>query len=291
MAWSKEEPWDADPVIVVVAPVGAEVTREEHPGVPFTPEEVLADAKACCAAGASAIHLHLREDDGTPSVDPERYREVIASLHDETDAVVMVSTGGGAGMTFEQRMAGLCEGADVAGVETGSVNFGDYVFATTRSQTLQIAENALGLGIPLEVEAFDLGHIAAARRLRAEGHLGEPVWNLVFGAGDGADTSPEALASMRDLLPPGASWTVTGVGRCQRRMIALGILGGATAIRVGLEDGVYLGPGVKAADNAELVAGAVALARSLGREPADAAFARSRLIGEVPSLENPGVVV
>jgi 3-keto-5-aminohexanoate cleavage enzyme len=130
----------------------------------------------------------------------------------------------------------------------------------------------------MEVEAFDVGHVVAAAALHDAGRLpGVLRVNLVFGVPGGIDASPEALAAMLRPLPTASVWTVTAVGRHQRRMLALGILNGAAGIRVGLEDNVYRSRGVLAESNAQLVADAADLVRLLGREVASPSEARELL--------------
>jgi 3-keto-5-aminohexanoate cleavage enzyme len=125
---------------------------------------------------------------------------------------------------------------------------------------------------------FDVGHVVAGVRMVERGELPEPLRaNLVFGVPGGIDASPEALEAMIRPLPQGTHWSITAVGRHQRRMLALAILRGAGGIRVGFEDGVFLRRGVLAASNAELVADAAELVRTLGRRVASIEEARELL--------------
>jgi 3-keto-5-aminohexanoate cleavage enzyme len=192
--------------------------------------------------------------------------------------VTMVSTGGAVWMPMDERMAGLDAGPDLAGVETGSMNFGEEPFVTVPADARRAVERAATHGIGLEAEMFDVGHVIQAVRMLERGELPQPLRaNLVFGVPGGVDASPEALDAMLRPLPAGTHWSVTAVGRHQRRMLALALLHGAGGIRVGFEDGVYLRRGVLAASNAELVADAVELARTLGRSVATIEEARAIL--------------
>lgn len=267
--------WDASPVVVTVAPTGAEVTRDDHPAVPYTPAEIARESIAAVAAGASVVHLHVREDDGRPSGRPELFRETIALIRAETDAIANVSTGGAVWMSIDERTTGIEAGPDMAGVETGSLNFGEELFATTPPQTRDVIAKATAAGVALEVEAFDVGHVVQAVALHEAGVLPGPLRvNLVFGVPGAIDASPEALAAMLRPLPDDALWMVTAIGRHQRRMLALGLAHGASGIRVGFEDALYLRKGVKAASNAELVAMACELTTAVGRVPATCEQAR-----------------
>jgi 3-keto-5-aminohexanoate cleavage enzyme len=270
--------WDELPVVVTVAPVGAEVTRAENPALPHTPAEIAADVAACAEAGASVCHLHVREEDGSPSSRRELFEEAIALIREQTTIVTMVSTGGAVWMSIDERITGLEARPDLAGVETGSMNFGEDPFVTVPADARRVVERATGPGIGLEAEMFDVGHVVSAVRMVERGELPPPLRaNLVFGVPGGIDAAPEALAAMLRPLAPGTHWSITAVGRHQRRILALAILHGGGGVRVGFEDGVYLRRGVLAASNAELVADACELVRTLGRRPATIDEARELL--------------
>jgi 3-keto-5-aminohexanoate cleavage enzyme len=270
--------WDELPVVVTVAPTGAEVTRADNPALPHTPAEIAAEVLSCAAAGASVCHLHVREDDGSPSSRPELFAETIERIRERSSIVTMVSTGGAVWMPMEERMTGLEARPDLAGVETGSMNFGEDPFVTVPADARRVVERATELGIGLEAEMFDVGHVVAAVRMVERGDLPSPLRaNLVFGVPGGIDASPEALEAMLRPLPTGTHWSVTAVGRHQRRLLALAVLRGAGGIRVGFEDGVYLRRGVLASSNAELVVDAVALVGMLGRTVAAIEDARQLL--------------
>ncbi len=270
--------WDELPVVVTVAPVGAEVTRADNPALPHTPAEISADVAACAEAGASVCHLHMREADGSPSGRPELFQEAIALIGERTPIVTMVSTGGAVWMSIDERITGLEARPDLAGVETGSMNFGEDLFVTSPPDARRVIESATELGIGLEAEMFDVGHVVQAVRMLERDELPSPLRaNLVFGVPGGIDATPDALEAMLRPLPPDTHWSITAVGRHQRRMLGIAILRGAGGIRVGFEDSVYLRRGVLAASNAELVADACELVRTLGRRPATIDEARELL--------------
>ena len=181
-------------------------------------------------------------------------------------------------MPMEERTTGLEAGPDLAGVETGSMNFGEDPFVTVPADARRVVARAGELGIGLEAEMFDVGHAIAGVRMLERGELPAPLRaNLVFGVPGGIDASPDALEAMVRPLPEGTHWSITAVGRHQRRMLALAILRGAGGIRVGFEDGVFLRRGVLASSNAELVADAAELVRTLGRRVASIDEARQLL--------------
>lgn len=267
---------DAEPVIVTVAPCGAEVTRLQNPAVPYTTEEIAAAVAEAASAGAAIAHLHVREADGTPTHRLEVFAEVIARIRERSPVLCNVSTGGAIGMTIDQRMECLAAEAELAGVETGSLNFAGEPFVTSGDDARRVIAAATDHEMLLEAECFDLGHVAEAARLQEETPALRMV-NLVLGVPGGAPATPTTLQAMIELVTPGTLWTVTAVGRHQWRMLAFAVLLGASGVRVGFEDNVYLGRGRLAASNAELVTQAVDLCALLGRAVATPDEVRERL--------------
>ncbi|MEZ5155263.1 MAG: 3-keto-5-aminohexanoate cleavage protein [Solirubrobacterales bacterium] len=270
--------WNEKPVVLTCAITGADVFRENNPNIPYTTQEIAESAIGAARAGATVAHLHVREEDGTPSGRPELFVDVIDRIRAGSDILTMVSTGGSNDMTIEERTTGLEAGPDISGVESGSMNFGDETFITPPPAGRGIAERALSKGISLEVEVFDVGHVVSAVRWLEQGIVPSPMMiNLVFGVPGGIDASPEALDAMLRPLPPETFWTVTCIGRHHQRMMALALLRGAPGIRTGLEDVAYISRGVHAPSNAALVEKAVELTRTLGREVATQDEARELL--------------
>ena len=261
--------WNENPVVVTCAITGADVFRENNPNIPYTTAEIADSAIGAAGAGATVAHLHVREDDGTPSGRPELFVDVIERIRAESEILTMVSTGGSNDMTIEERTTGLEAKPDISGVESGSMNFGDETFITPPPAGRGIAKRAQDAGIALEVEVFDVGQVVSAVRWLEQGIIESPMTiNLVFGVPGGIDASPEALDAMLRPLPPETFWTVTCIGRHHQRMLALALLRGAPGIRTGLEDVAYISRGVHAPSNAALVEMAVGLASTLGREVA-----------------------
>lgn len=261
--------WDKDPVVLTIAPTGNDVFRDTNPNLPYSTKEVAQSAIEAARAGATVVHVHVREDDGTPSGRPELFQDVVQRIRADSELVVVVSTGGSVDMTIEERTGGLEASPDLSGVESGSLNFGDDTFITPPQASRGIIARAIRGGIGLEVEAFDVGHVVTAVRWLEEDLIPEPLRiNLVFGVTGGIDASPDALAAMLRPLPPETFWTVTCVGRNHPRMIALALLHGAPGIRTGLEDVAYISRGVLAPSNAALVTATVDLVHALGRDVA-----------------------
>ena len=147
--------WNSDPVVLTVAVTGADVFRENNPNIPYTTEEIADSSIEAADAGATVAHLHVREDDGTPSGRPELFKDVIERIRAGCDLLTMVSTGGANDMTIEERTTGLEAKPDISGVESGSMNFGDETFITPPPAGRGIIERAT-----------DAGHRARGRGLR-----------------------------------------------------------------------------------------------------------------------------
>ena len=266
---SAAKAWNSDPVVVTVAITGADVFRDNNPNIPYTTTEIAESTIEAAEAGATVAHLHVREDDGTPSGRPELFVDAIDRIRAGCDVLTMVSTGGANDMTIAERTTGLEAKPDISGVESGSMNFGDETFITPPPAGRGIVARATDAGIALEVECFDVGHVVSAVNWLEQGVLEAPMRvNLVFGVPGGIDASPEALDAMLRPLPDDTFWTVTCIGRQHQRMLALALVRGAPGIRTGLEDVAYISRGVLAPSNAALVEMAVALAGTLGREVA-----------------------
>jgi len=271
-----------DPVIITAALVGAEVTLEQLPHLPVTPEAIAAAAAEAAAAGATVVHLHVRDSRGEPTQDAEVFAETVGLIRARTDVIVQVSTGGAVGMTASERLQpvtglGGDQLPEMASLTTGSCNFGDEVFANPLPMVRAFAQAMAERGIKPEIEVFDAGMIESAVVLVGEGLLLEPLhFNLVMGVPGAIPASAKSLLHLVESLPRGATWTVSGIGRGQLRMSVLGlVLGGH--VRTGLEDNIFYSKGVLAESSAQLVARVARLAGELGRPVATAAQARDLL--------------
>src|SRR4029079_10505633 len=137
--------------------------------------EIAESTIGAAQAGATIAHLHVREDDGTPSGRPELFVDAIDRIRAGSEILTMVSTGGANDMTVEERTTGLEAKPDISGVESGSMNFGDETFITPPPAGRGIVERAQGMGIALEVEVFDVGHVISAVRWLEQGIIEEPM--------------------------------------------------------------------------------------------------------------------
>jgi 3-keto-5-aminohexanoate cleavage enzyme len=268
----------SDELIVTVAPCGAETMRSHNPAVPYTPREIAAEARRAYEAGARMVHVHARWDDGTPTQDAGRFSETVAAIRQAApELIVQVSTGGAVGMTAAERLGSLHAKPDMATLTCGSVNFGGGIFENPAPLMLEFARALTAAGIRPELEIFDFGHLDNAAWLAAKAPLDGPQHHdLVLGVPGGAAGTPRNVTGLADRLPPGSTWSATGIGRTHLPVVLTAIACGGH-VRLGFEDQVELEPGRLAASNAELVERVVRLAELAGRSVASPARARELL--------------
>ncbi|MFA5576883.1 MAG: 3-keto-5-aminohexanoate cleavage protein [Tissierellaceae bacterium] len=264
-------------LIITAAISGAEVTKEHNPAIPYTVEEIGREAEAAYKAGASIIHLHVREDDGTPTQDKARFKACMDEiLRRCPDVIIQPSTGGAVGMTDLERLQPTELGPEMATLDCGTLNFGgDEIFVNTENTIKNFGKIMIERGIKPEIEVFDKGMIDYAIRFAKQGYIKEPM-HFDFVLGVQMSASARDLAFMVDSIPQGSTWTVAGIGRHEFPMAAIGIAMGGH-VRVGFEDNVYLSKGVLAKSNGELVEKVVRIAKELGREIATPDEAREIL--------------
>lgn len=264
-------------LILTAAIVGAETTREQTPFLPITSQEIADEAARCRDAGASVIHLHVRNPDGSPSQSRELFAEAIGRIREKTDVIVQTSTGGAVGMGVDERAQPLWCKPEMATLNCGTLNFGDDVFVNSRPLIRDLARRIREAGSAIELECYEVGHIDEALALFAQGHIAEPLhFQFVLGVPGGIGAREDVIRFMAAQIPAGATWGVAAVGRHQRPMTEAAIRLGGHA-RVGLEDNIYLSKGVLAEGSAPLVARAAEFAKTVGREVVDPARARQML--------------
>ena len=265
-------------LIITVAPVGAETTRKDNPNLPLTPAEIAQDVVRCVEKGASLVHLHVRDAAGNATQSRDIFREAIALIKKNCSAIIQVSTGGAAWMTPEERLQPVTLRPEMATLTTGTVNFGDDVFANPPQVIEHFAREIAAHGVKPEIEVFDVGMIANALRLVKQGILQLPLhFDFVMGVPGGIPGEPRHLLHLVESLPAGSTWTVAGIGRCELPLAVQAILLGGH-VRVGFEDNVYYSKGVLATGNAQLVERIARLAAELGRAVATPDEAR-RILG------------
>jgi len=266
-------------LIITACICGAEVTKEHNPAVPYTVEEIVREAKSAYEAGASIIHLHVREDDGTPTQSAERFKLCIDAIKEVCpDVIIQPSTGGAVGMSNDERLEPITLDPEMATLDCGTCNFGgDEIFINTENMIIDFAQKMTARGIKPEIECFDKGMVDTALRLNKKGIIPSPMhFDFVLGVNGGISAEARDLVFMAESIPKSCTWTAAGIGRAQFPIAAQAIIMGGH-VRVGFEDNIYLEKGVLAKSNGELVEKAVRLAKEFGRQIATPAEAREIL--------------
>ena len=268
-------------LLITVAPTGAETTKADCPQLPTTLEELVTTARECEAAGAAMIHVHIRDDDHRPSLDLTRLTDTVQALHEATDLVVQLSTGGSVHDPLDQRLKVLDAQPDSCSLTMGTTNFGDDVFSNPWPFVCELYQLSQERQIVPEFELFDLGQASALTRLIDKfglPHGGKVHCDFVMGVPGGMPGTADALVAGVATLPPEVtSWSATGIGRTTLA-VALAALSKGGHLRVGMEDVLTISRGVPVENNRQLVERAVALGDVVQRRPMTPVEARE-LIG------------
>ncbi len=264
-------------LIITCAVCGAETTKKDNPNLPITPEEIAQSALQAVEAGASIIHLHVRDDQGKPTMDPAVFGRTRDLVKERTDAIIQFSTGGAVGMPLEERIAPLDLAPEMATLTTGTVNFGRDVFFNPPDYIEALARRMQEKGVKPEIEVFEPGMIKNALFFVRKGLLEMPLhFDLVMGVPGGIPAGVRDLVYLTESLPEESTWSVAGIGRHELTLgTAALVMGGH--VRVGFEDNIFYHRGVLAESNAQLVSRIARLAGELGREVATPAEARQIL--------------
>jgi uncharacterized protein (DUF849 family) len=295
-------------VIVTCAVTGAVHVPSQSPYLPLTPEEIAESAIGAAEAGASILHLHARSpENGRPTPDPDLFMRFLPEIKERTEAVVNITTGGGQGMTLEQRLAAALRAKpEMCSLNMGSMNFGrypikdriseyrfdweeadlessrDYIFRNTYADIEYILRE-LGdtHGVRFEFECYDVGHLYNLAHMVDRGLVKPPFFvQTIFGILGGIGPHPEDLLHMKRtadrLFGNDYLWSVLGAGRHQINLITMGAIMGGN-VRTGLEDNVYLGKGELARSNADLVAKVVRILKELSLDIATPEQTRAML--------------
>jgi uncharacterized protein (DUF849 family) len=295
-------------VIITCAPTGGIHTPSMSPHLPVTPEEIARAAIEAAEAGAAIIHLHARNPEtGRPDPRPELFREFLPQIASGCDAVLNVSTGGGLGMTREQRLrAAAATSPEMASLNVGSMNFGifpmlakhsqwkhewepaflemtrDFVFKNTFADLESIVKTlGHGHGTKFEFECYDLGHLYNAAWLIDQGWVEPPFFvQMVFGILGGVGADLDNLMHMHTiaskLFGNSYEWSVLAAGRHQMPFATQAVMLGGN-VRVGMEDSLFIGAGEPTTSNAAQVKKIRGIIESLGYQVATPAEARQRL--------------
>lgn len=264
-----------DPLIITVAGVGAELTPEQQPNLPVTPEQVGADAARCESAGASIYHLHVRDASGAPTMAPQAFTEARDAIAANSDLIVQFTSGGGVTDTEEDRIGPLDLRPEMASLTTGTANFGTEVFWNPPPLIARFYRRMRELGVLPEFEIFEPGMIATALDIAsgADHHL---HFDFVLGVPGAMPAWDDSVSFLSSHLPAGSTWSATGIGRAHLLVTEQAIeLGGH--VRTGFEDVRYVGPGQLATSNAQLIERVSRMGRDRGRTAATPKEARALL--------------
>ena len=282
-----------DPVIISCSISGVIANRDQCPAIPYTPEEYAAEARRAVDEGASQIHIHARQPDGTPSYEIEDFTAITEAILAEVGDVIVNYSTGAIGIPIEKRLEYLraCR-PDVAALNMSSMNYAKYsrrrkdfvfkaVFENSFDTIIEFLTAMKELGIKPEHECFDAGHVANLDPLLDMGLLEPPLQvSLVMGVTGGIRPTPRNVGVMADQVPGGPegsnNWQVIGISRDQWKLLASALVLGGN-VRAGLEDNLYLPNGEMATSNGELIAKARQMAEDVGRRAATVAEARELL--------------
>lgn len=269
-----------DKVIITAAITGSRMQRDIAPYIPITPEEIAQSAIESWEAGASIVHIHVRDPKtGMGSQDVDLFRRAVDPIRATTDVVVCLTTSGVPGLNLptDERLAPLELKPELASFDAGSINLGGQPFINTNEFLDEAAIKMKEFGVKPEIEVFDLGMIVTALRMRDEGKLDDPLhFQFVLGTPAGAPATPKSFLHFLEHIPGNATWSTIGIGKRQIDMAMMALIMGGH-IRIGMEDNIYLQQGVLAKTNAELVERAIRVCKEYGRDVATPDEARTIL--------------
>lgn len=258
--------------VITAAITGSWPTHEDNPNVPFTPEAIAEDVYQCWKAGAAIAHIHVRNDDGTPSTDFAKYKETIERIraHKDCDICINITSSGSVDFGDEERIYPLQQLLpELASFDAGTLNWQHRtVFMNPPSFLEKLGHALQESNIKPEIEIFDGGMIQNAIHYIKTGVLKAPChFQIVLGCAGGLTSTVENLLFLRNMLPEGSTWAACGIGHGHLPiMMATIAMGGH--LRVGMEDNVYYKKGVLADNNAQFVARAKRLLEEADLEAA-----------------------
>lgn len=272
-------------LIISAALSGTATSKEMAPTVPYTAKEIAEQTVAVVKAGASIVHIHVRESNGMPTMETDYFVRAFESIKKATqdagvDVILNFTTSGSPRIeTNALRLAHLRKlRPEICSFDAGTMNWNySGVFVNAPDFLEELSACVVENDIKPEIEIFDGGMIGNALYYIKKYNIPDPNhFQFVLGVGGGLDGTVRNLSFLRDMLPEGSTWSVSGIGRAHLPMLLAGLAMGADGIRVGLEDNIYMSRGV-IATNLSLVERAVEFAKLAGREPASASEARNML--------------
>lgn len=268
-------------LIVTCALCGGATSKTQTPHVPITPEELAADAVAVVRAGASVVHIHVRDDAGKNTMETDRFVQVVTGIRQALrenglDAIIN-ATSSGTAFPEDMRVAHLpILLPEMCSYDPGTLNWAhSYIFLNTPAFLERLGKLTQELNIKPEIEIFDAGMMGTVDYYVKKGILKTPChYQFVLGVPGGMPGTIDALSHLLPKMQPGSTWGVTGIGKAHLPVMLAGLAEGCDGVRVGLEDNIYLSKNVLAT-NTQLVERAVTLGKLIGREIATAAEARA----------------
>lgn len=279
----------SDACIITCAVSGAVANKQQCPGIPYTPEEYAREVRRARDAGASMVHVHAREPNGTPTVAVEHYRAITQAILAETPDIIVNFSTGWVGLPMAERVGHITQlRPEIGALNMGSMNYAKYsrsrkdfvfsfVFENSFEDIVFLLQRMQEASVKPECECFDVGHVESVAPLLDLGVLRAPVqFSLIHGVLGGISATARNLGHMASVVPAGSTWGVIAISRDQWSMVrAAAALGGN--VRVGFEDNFYLPSGEMAGSNGDLVEAAAQIVRLQGREVAEPAHARQLL--------------
>ncbi len=265
------------PLIITCAIVGAELKKKDYPFLPMTPEELAEAARGAVEAGATIVHLHVRDEEGKPSQRVDIFEKVTKKIRRHCECIIQYSTGGAVGTPLDERCAPLKLKPDMATLSMGTMNFGPDIFENTENTIRTISKAIRKNGVMPELAIFDYGMMDTTYRYLKKGYIPERFHvGFVLGVPGGMSGEIKNLILLKDRLSPDQTWTVAGLGRFQLPLSAHAIAMGGH-VRVGIEDNIYYRKGEIAKSNAQFVERVVRIAKELDRPVATIEGAREML--------------
>jgi len=279
---------DPDLCVITCALTGVLANRQQCPAIPYTPVEIAEEAKRAYDAGASVVHIHARNDDGSPTFSPATFAKIKEEIQKRCPIILNFSTG-----TILEDVSEQCQyiresKPEIAALNMGTMNYSKYsekrksfvfdmVFPNTYGKNIKLLSAMNESGVKPELECFDSGHTHGIWPLIDMGVLRPPLqFSFIVNVLGGIPPMVESLQLQTKIMPQGSEWEVIGISHCGWRMIGTALVLGGN-IRAGLEDNLYLPNGQMAKSNGELIEVAARMCRDVGRKPATVEQARQIL--------------
>jgi Uncharacterized conserved protein len=266
-------------VILTVAHTGAWPRKTDTPNVPLTPEEIADDAYECWKAGASVSHIHVRDDEGNPSMEFAKFEKAVKLIRERCNIVLNLTTSGGIGLTDDVRMKPFVElRTEMASYDCGSMNWMHSAIFENHPRFLEsLGTTMIECDVKPEIEIFDAGMIYNALYYLKKGVLKAPLhFQFVLGAPGGMTATVENLVFLKSLIPDDCTWSALGIGKEHLTILYTALALGGN-VRVGMEDNIFYAPGRLAVSNAEFVERTKRIITEFGKEVATPDEARQIL--------------